>query len=38
MGEARQRERDVILPDGTIHAGRAPGAARAGVTLLHTPD
>jgi hypothetical protein len=23
-GEARQRERDVILPDGTTHAGRTP--------------
>ena len=22
--EARQRERDVILPDGTTHAGRTP--------------
>ena len=24
-GEARWRERDVILPDGTTHAGRTPG-------------
>ena len=23
-GEARRRERDVILPDGTTHAGRTP--------------
>ncbi len=23
-GEARQRERDVVLPDGTTHAGRTP--------------
>jgi hypothetical protein len=23
-GEARQREHDVILPDGTTHAGRTP--------------
>ncbi len=23
-GEARERERDVILPDGTTHAGRTP--------------
>ncbi len=23
-GEARQRERDVVLPDGTTHAGRPP--------------
>ncbi len=23
-GQARQRERDVILPDGTTHAGRTP--------------
>jgi len=26
--EARQRERDVILPDGTTRAGRTPGARR----------
>ncbi len=24
LSEARQRERDVILPDGTTHAGRTP--------------
>ncbi len=24
--EARRRERDVILPDGTTHAGRTPAA------------
>jgi hypothetical protein len=23
-GEARQRQRDVVLPDGTTHAGRTP--------------
>ncbi len=23
-GEARRRERDVVLPDGTTHAGRTP--------------
>ncbi len=23
-GEARQRERDVVLPDGSTHAGRTP--------------
>ena len=31
-GEARQRERDVILSDGTTHAGRTPspcGASRS---------
>jgi len=28
--EARQRERDVILPDGTTHAGRTPDALAAG--------
>ena len=30
--EARQRERDVILPDGTTHAGRTP--ARWGRVAL----
>ena len=23
-GEARERERDMVLPDGTTHAGRTP--------------
>jgi hypothetical protein len=32
-GEARQRERDVILPDGTTHAGRTP--AHWGVRRAH---
>ena len=32
-GEARQRERDVILPDGTTHAGRTP-AHRRRVALI----
>ena len=27
-GEARQRERDVILPDGTTHGGRTPAHGR----------
>ena len=27
-GQARQRERDVILPDGTTYAGRPPGLSR----------
>src|ERR1700674_3810281 len=31
-GQARQRERDVILPDGTTHAGRTPPAEGAGAT------
>ena len=32
-GEARQRERDVILPDGTTHAGRTSAHWR-GVALI----
>ena len=32
-GEARQRERDVILPDGTTHAGQTP-AHRRRVALI----
>ncbi len=32
-GEARRRERDVILPDGTTHAGPTP-AHRRRVALL----
>ena len=36
-GEARQRERDVILPDGTTHAGRTPAHWRrvALVVVAH---
>ncbi len=35
--EARQRERDVILPDGTTHAGRTPAHWRrvALVVVAH---
>ena len=32
--EARQRERDVILPDGTTHAGRTPAHWRRVVLIV----
>ncbi len=33
-GEARRRERDVILPDGTTHAGRTPAHWRRGALIV----
>ena len=32
--EARQRERDVILPDGTTHAGRTPAHWRRAALIV----
>jgi hypothetical protein len=33
-GQARQRERDVILPDGTTHAGRTPAHWRRAAIIV----
>ncbi len=33
-GEARQRERDGILPDGTTHAGRTPAHWRRVALII----
>jgi len=33
-GEARHRERDVVLPDGTTHAGRTPAHWRRVALIL----
>ena len=34
IGETRQRERDMILPDGTTHAGRTPAHWRRGALIV----
>ncbi len=33
-GKARRRERDMILPDGTTHAGRTPAHWRRGALIV----
>src|SRR5271165_6092520 len=37
-GEARQRERDMVLPDGTTHARRTPAHWRRAALIVARPD